>query len=454
MLDAIPDEVLAMVFTHVEPWTLLVIPAVCRRWSRVCREEMPPVDLVFSRMLHTNANDDAACTVICRLLGRFRLVRSIDLSGRDNLSAAGLALIVSHCPNLTSLHVAECYICGPEATVITKFRALESLNFRVIIIRASYHVNAVLETIAAGCPMLTSLRLDGQAHLTDIGLGKIAAGCFSKTLQELTCTGCTEVTDTGLGSIAAGCPALTLVTYGDCEKVTGLGLEKIAAGCPSLRGIVISCMTEAGLEKLVAGCPMLTTIDANGCAGVTDATLAKIAAAWPALSVLTISGCKNVTDAGLEKIAASCSLLSTLSVSFCGEVTDAGIASIAGGCSALTFLNLMDCEKVTDAGLEKLAAGCRALQVIDLYNNPNVTDTGLAILAAGCLSLVDVDVGGCSNVTKAGWSQFRANTVTTYVVRPSGNSGLALIDAVRVGGDDGLTHLGFEDIFEIVLDLQ
>ena len=53
-----------------------------------------------------------------------------------------------------------------------------------------------------------------------------------------------QLTDTGLGRLAAGCPNLDHLDLDGCEQVTDVGLERLAAGFPNLSLLdLIECHT-------------------------------------------------------------------------------------------------------------------------------------------------------------------------------------------------------------------
>lgn len=80
-----------------------------------------------------------------------------------------------------------------------------------------------LEVLVTNCPDLTSLVLCHCYRITDSGLKALAKSC--PNLTSLNLNYCNQITDLGLKRLAKSCPNLTTVHLNSCDKITDLGLS-------------------------------------------------------------------------------------------------------------------------------------------------------------------------------------------------------------------------------------
>lgn len=178
-----------------------------------------------------------------------------------------------------------------------------------------------------------------------------------------------QVTDKSLQSIADGCPGLTTLAVASLGNVTDIGFAALAAGCPRLLAINMTKCTEVTdktLHALSEHCADLAFLSAISCRRITDQGLASLVQCR-GLRWAGFSGCVEISDAGVASLGAACHRLEQLFLGCCGSVTDLG--PIAQGCPALKALNLHLCNGITYDSMRQIKDCCSELEWIRLPRN-------------------------------------------------------------------------------------
>lgn len=248
-------------------------------------------------------NDDA---------GRFAAVARLDLSRLSTFTPAALTYVVG-VRGVAALDLTEC----PQI--------------------ADEHVNA----LAAPPQLQPETPAQDESSAGGGAAGGAAAAAAVPTpetnpLQQLILRGCTKVNDGCIGVIAAGCPNLSNIVL-DGTSITSAVLEFLGAGCSRLQSVSLKSVKSVGDDGIVGlakGCGQhLKEIFLDNCGGqfgsiVTNASLDGIVAHCPELKVLSLVGCTNVTDAGVIAVVANCNNLEALDLTKCSAITDASLMAL------------------------------------------------------------------------------------------------------------------------------
>ena len=306
-LGDFPDEILSLIFSHVDTATLLgAVPNVCRGWRAACGDDVygPKVRLELRSILQVlRILPECVGLWVAATVGRFAWVVGLDLSK-----------------------------CSVEDGVLECARTLQRMT--------SLDVSSVY-----GCP----------GKITDMGLQHVAV---LTQLTNLNLGYCDMITDTGLEHVAQ-LMQLTSLDLSGRKKITDTGLEHVAQLMQLTRlnlGSGYECeITDTGLEHL-AQLTQLTSLDLSGCDQITDAGLEHVAqlTQLTSLDVSSVYGCPSkITDTGLQHVAAL-TQLANLNLGHCGMITDTGLGNFAQ-LTQLTSLNLQWFGMITATGLEHFA---------------------------------------------------------------------------------------------------
>jgi len=157
VIDALPDELLLLVFALLDCRALLaVIPRVCRRW-RALVVNTPRVHLDL-RWVPSRSPLRATPRVAAELAQRYKHVASADLSGLNDVVVSA---VVSHCPQLKSVWFGE-KPCPDDPWQHMPEDALTDDG---------------VTAISKHCPKLTHATFDQCRRLTDTAAIALASNC-------------------------------------------------------------------------------------------------------------------------------------------------------------------------------------------------------------------------------------------------------------------------------------
>uniref|UniRef100_A0A8C4QN87 F-box and leucine-rich repeat protein 15 n=1 Tax=Eptatretus burgeri TaxID=7764 RepID=A0A8C4QN87_EPTBU len=152
------------------------------------------------------------------LLGSPRL-DTIDLSGCRALSTQVLQVLITHCPKLRSLRLADCPWVDIERLVCCGAFGLCSLSACT---RLSDHWLAAMLPHAQA---LISLRLASNHCITTLGLELLAKYCSA--LEHLDVAGCFRITEHGIRIVKEYCPALKYLCVDGCPGIGEAELHRL-----------------------------------------------------------------------------------------------------------------------------------------------------------------------------------------------------------------------------------
>ncbi|MEO1480413.1 MAG: hypothetical protein AAFV01_17780, partial [Bacteroidota bacterium] len=178
------------------------------------------------------------------------------------------------------------------------------------------------------------------------------------------------LTDESIKAIAANCPSLELLSIQGCRALTHESIKAVPASC-----LVPESLRETWEEhKHNIVSEDGTTIDFGHCYdwdtdilgfkyftqdqlfAVTDAFVVSLLSAK--VTSINLAYCRSISDVLINAIAANCPALVSLNVALCDALTDEAIMAIAANCLSLASLGVCDCRALTDKSITALAANC------------------------------------------------------------------------------------------------
>ncbi|KAG3021313.1 hypothetical protein PC121_g11210 [Phytophthora cactorum] len=314
------------------------VEAVCRRWRRLSREELPVTELDFGQ-------------VALRPLLR-----------RDVSTMLGRAS-----QQLTRLILPDITLVDAHIELI-----VQQQNLRVF--RAHRMQKKHIFNILKHCPNLKTLELLDCRALTLSRWPRDAVA-----LREVYLNGCNFVTNQAASSMIKVCGnTLEKVILTEAMNLDSQILRDLARHAGKLEELTISNCTSVRLRDLQALTEAiwgsLRWLDLASCRGISsfpDAT------SLPKLQVLLLDKSK-INDDGLRGISRVAPSLRYLSLQDCRAISDNGITALASS---------------------DVSEGCTSLEIVDLKGTP-VTDTSLHALEAQCPRLHLVRVDSCRSVSR------------------------------------------------------
>lgn len=194
------------------------------------------------------AVDDDTLEQICLAAGR--TLTSLDLSGCSSLTDTGLSTISKHCQAIDSLKVSFCPNISGKCLKPLFICPRRGRDFKAFVANGCkmFSVDVVTE-IAAGCPLLSVLRLAGMKDVDDALLTAVAENC--RQLTHVSIKGCGLVSDAGVCELARMCPLEEVVLSG-VSRLTDRSVFALA-----------NCCASTLKEIYASGCSMITQAAIN-----------------------------------------------------------------------------------------------------------------------------------------------------------------------------------------------
>lgn len=325
---------------------------------------------------------------------------SLQLSNCTLLDDHGLHAVLSCQPSLKKLELCWCAKISDRAMqAVQKCSQLTEMD-----LEGTFGVGDTGILQAATLPVLQTLSIAWNTHITDTGLSHVAA--TARQLTSLNAKGCTKITDAGVAALGE-LTRLRSLNISQCKQLTCRALASLRLLCSltELNLRELQNLTNDGLMSL-SGLMQLKSLNLSWCTRVnwrglrhlsalcalTDLQLAGLELAGAdlpnetphplcalvSLVVLNIRESAEHDDAFLRSLA-PLHCLTNLSVSRCGQITDVGIASIVSQFTRLEVLDLSWCVLVTDAGVASLTS-LPVLRKVDLAYCRRVTTEGRDLL--------------------------------------------------------------------------
>ena len=259
--------------------------------------------------------------------------------------------------------------------------------------------DAGLSAVAGACgPSLSCLSLEGAYRITDAGLRSVARSC--PYLRELALSGCLAVSGTGFAILGQHARRLTALKLSGCRQIKPWTFMKIFEGCQDLEELDLSyctLITDQELGLLSDYCKKILRLNVKECSQISDVGLLSLSKGCSNLSEIDLSRSElvfKVTDVSLLGLGEGCRALTSINLRGCEMVTDVGLSWLSRGCAGLRHIDLSNCSKITNGGMRCLGEECSQLRSIILTSLKKVSDVGLRHLADGCHSLEHLNGSG------------------------------------------------------------
>ena len=356
--DALSNDVIIKVFQWLDPFDLLTLATVCRRFEKLIWN---PLLWKTITLKGDDINGDVALNCILRKLvdqagEKSSSVERVMISEGCKLTEKGIQTIVRRCPNITHLQAQLCSSLTNQSLfeVVTKCTNLQHLDVTGC---SSISCISLKQPESPRKLLLQYLDLTDCGSLDDIGLKTIIKNC--PLLIYLYLRRCVMLTDMSLKYLPKFCIALKELSVSDCLNVTDFGLYELAKLGQSLRYLsVAKCgVSDVGLKYLARRCYKLRYLNCRGCEAISDDSIVVLARSCSRLRSLDIGKC-DVSNAGCFALAESCPNLKKLSLKNCDMVSDEGIKYISYYCRGLQQLNIQDCQ-ITAEGYLSVKKFCR-----------------------------------------------------------------------------------------------
>ncbi|CAN8101615.1 unnamed protein product [Discula destructiva] len=366
----LPDDILVMVFEHLNIVELLRLRQICTHWRRLlktsdklCKE----VDLsVYNRYI----TDYALANIIGPFIGHrphmidisncfhvtdegfqafYKLcgknIRSWRMRSVWDVSASQILEMSENAKQLEDVDWSNCRKVGdnllarvvgwvvpeppPERKPVVmpshpnKSRA-SKMQMQWQQAQAAAQQNQPPPGTVIGCPKLKHLNLSYCKHITDRSMVHLAAHA-SNRIEAMSLTRCTSISDAGFQSWAPfRFPNLTKLCLADCTY-----------------------LSDNAIVALVNSAKQLTHLDLSFCCALSDTATEVVALGLPLLRELRLAFCGSaISDASLGCIALHLNELRGLSVRGCVRVTGIGIENVLEGCGRLEWLDVSQCKNL------------------------------------------------------------------------------------------------------------
>ncbi|KAK1948353.1 F-box/LRR-repeat protein 7 [Phytophthora citrophthora] len=310
-----------MMFLPVVPDRLRV-EAVCKRWLRLSREELPVTELDFGRV-------------------------PVQPSLRRDVSV----MLERANQHLTRLIL-------PDITLVDAHVDLIVQQQKLCVFRAHRMQKKHIFNIVQRCPELKTLELLDCRALT---LSKWPRDAVA--LREIFFNGCNFMTNQAATALIRACGStLEKIIFTDATSLDSRVFRDLARYTVKLEELTISNCSSVNLRDLQvlseALWESLRRLDLSSCRGISSFPRST---KLPRLQVLILDKTK-INDEGLRGISEVAPSLRYLSLQDCRSISDDGVAAISG-CTNLELIDLKG-TPVTDASLHALEAQCPRLHLV------------------------------------------------------------------------------------------
>ncbi|KAF0301751.1 F-box/LRR-repeat protein 4 [Amphibalanus amphitrite] len=433
-INALPEEVLLYLLSHLNVPERVRVRAVCRRWRELCQ-------LSLRSVRHINLN---------------RYFGPLNVQCRPALTDQRFKLVLQLLPNLQKLEL------GPAGARLSRNGILSIgklcprlIDLDISCLRMSFRF---LENLCRNCPRLQRINVPqfnfkeqnlevllkylGELRTLELVSTGVTGDCFSllpASVRKVTLRSCPRIREHNFCLVGDRCPQLEELCLSK-TRVTSHDIKHIATRCPQLRHLDITGCNLVHPEEFLELLPNLTSLSAGACANVNKNSLRALATFCTKLERLNLRGgasYRSVPSYGLQLLH-RLPQLHWLDLSYQSEVSDEVLRSLARAPRLATVLlrenysSYSARSPFTEKGLIELAVSCRSLTSLDVSHVQGVTrhlyDSLVSALpATRRLSLV---VGNTDLEGLVGTDQATAGTVVLCQGSP------AALDYPHVMRDD------------------
>ncbi|CEG35707.1 F-box protein containing LRR [Plasmopara halstedii] len=250
-------------------------------------------------------------------------------------------------------------------------------------------------------------------------------GCW--LLEVLDITGCSQVTSRGIVALAARCPLLRSVTLDGVRRLDQSGVRALLDGCSELHTVrwrstlvrnrpsevyapktcaaflSIPHLSEASLTALA--CSRLKVLHIGRTQCDTNALAIALLRMRTSPSFVNTLTDLDVTSLGTDALCVAlgkcCTNLRKICLSRSRYFSATSFFEILRGCSRLRVIDIESCEQIGDETMTALSKApcCSHLETLILANDWQLTDTGVAKLLRPATSLIRLDVRRCPEIS-------------------------------------------------------
>jgi hypothetical protein len=240
------------------------------------------------------------------IASRYPALRYLHVSA-GSLQDADVAALAMGCPCLETVAVCGDIFTNANLLALARNGVLKSLN----LFRCSRVTDQGLQAVIALCPLLEKVDLRYCIQFTDPTLTALGQRC--PHLCELIMN-YTSITHIGLQAVAAGCPLLARLGINGCRGVAR-AVTGVARSCPHLQWLVADVVNvpSEGVLALAECCPLLEDAYLPFNKEIGDEEITALVRGCAELRRLDIYG-TSVTELGLRAIREHCKKLYFLGV--------------------------------------------------------------------------------------------------------------------------------------------
>ncbi|CAB3985093.1 F-box LRR-repeat 7 [Paramuricea clavata] len=191
-------------------------------------------------------------------------LRTFEIFGCFNVSAAAIKRLGQKCPNLETLNLGQCYkiTSSDIGRLVSHLESIVNLDLR----GCKQARDACVKTIVKHCPHLVNLVLANCPLITDVAMSEIATNLSA--VRCLDVCGCVKVTDHGVRALARSCNRLNSLDLSS-TSITQKSVMLLASYCSqNLQSLKLSfCVdvTDDSVSRLVKHCKRMKTLHLYGC---------------------------------------------------------------------------------------------------------------------------------------------------------------------------------------------
>lgn len=243
-------------------------------------------------------------------------LRSVDASW-SNVGDNGVEALVQNVERLECLCLNGCQAITDHSLKVIADKHGESL--RTFEIFGCFNVSAAgIKRLGQKCPYLQTLNLGQCYKITSVALGQLVS--HLESIVNLDLRGCKKARDACVKTIAKHCPLLVNLVLANCPLITDVAMTEIATNLPSVRFLdVCGCVkvTDNGVKALARSCSRLNYLDLSS-TGITQKSVMLLANYCSQnLESLKLSFCENVTDDSVSRLVKHCKRMTTLHLYGC-----------------------------------------------------------------------------------------------------------------------------------------
>ncbi|DBA01320.1 TPA: hypothetical protein N0F65_001825, partial [Lagenidium giganteum] len=326
--------------------------AVCRRWRKLCRDDIPVTAVDFTAVVLRNLITTQLLSVLARPTLQLQRIVLPNIGLTDAVTArlaeqpqlrmlrahrlrkSQLLSIVKNCPDLQTLELLDCVLMQ-----FWDWRGLlpSQSNLQKVFLNECTHLtNAHASSLIRECgASLRKLVLTGAHGVNSDMFAALAK--HSVSLEELTMNRCGAIRPRDLQLLLSSrWQTLSWLDFSSCSRMSSFPVS------PYL------LMRRRGVDQLASTpLPMLVVLLLDK-TRIGDDALVTVAKAAPHLKFLSLQDCRQVTDVGVCQIASPDGCLNLEIIDLKGtRITEASVEALEAACPFLRMIRLDSCRSIS-----------------------------------------------------------------------------------------------------------